>query len=125
MSERRRRDRTIDLGVELLAHCEDGELGLAEAVDRVEAVTTDPTLTRAILDEAETRGVIERDDGRLRLRRTGTFVRFDSAVVRREGEFDCRRCGAPLTAGHFVRLDAGELGPFGPDCVRQVLGRDD
>ena len=116
---------TVELGVELLAHAEDASLSLPAAMDRIETVTTTPALTRKILDEAELRGVVERDDDRLRFRREGTFVRFDSQVVRRDGDYDCRRCGASVSTGHFLRFDAGELGPFGPECVRKVTGRDD
>lgn len=114
----------VELGVELLAHLEADSLPLAAAVDRIETVTTNPDLTREILDTAELRGVIERADGRLRTRRGGTFVTFDEQVVTREGDYECRRCGAGLSTGHFVRFDSGELGPFGPSCVRKVLGRE-
>lgn len=114
----------LELGLDLLAHLEDEELSLAETIDRLEAVTTSPSLTREILDEAEKRGLIEREDGRLRTRSGGTFVRFESQVVRKEGEFDCRRCGASISTGHFVQFEHGELGPFGPSCVRKVLGRE-
>ena len=119
------RDDRIELALDLLAHLETEELALADVVDRIETVTTDPSLTREILDTAETRGIIDRDGARVRTRRGGTFVRFESQVVAREGEFDCRRCGASLSTGHFVRFDAGELGPFGSSCVRKVLGRDE
>jgi hypothetical protein len=80
-------------------------------------------LTRTILDEAERRGVVDREDGRIRVRRGGG-IRFERDVVTRQGEFDCRRCGAVISTGHFVRLESGELGPFGSSCVRTVLGRD-
>lgn len=118
------RSERIELGIELLAHLERDSLTIADAVDRIETITTDPTLTRDILDAAEKRGVVEREDGRLRTDRGGTFVRFQQQVVRREGDFECRRCGASLSTGHFVTFDAGELGPFGPECVRRVLGRE-
>ena len=95
-----------------------------EAVDRLETVTTNPTVTRLILDEAEKRGILEREDGILRTRRGGTFVRFESQVVTREGEFDCRRCGSGLSTGHFIRFESGELGPFGSSCIRKVTGRE-
>jgi hypothetical protein len=114
----------VDLALDLLAHLESDELDLAAVVDRIETVTTDPALTREILDTAELRGIIERDGARIRTRRGGTFVRFESQVVVREGDFDCRRCGAALSTGHFVQFEAGELGPFGSSCVRKVLGRD-
>jgi hypothetical protein len=118
------REARRDLGVELLAAAEDEELSVATAVDRVEAVTTDPRLVREILDAAERRGVVERDGAVLRVRRGGGYVRFESAVVERPVDADCRRCGASLTTGHFVRFEAGELGPFGSSCVRKLVGRD-
>ncbi len=119
-------DRTerVELGVDLLAHVETESLSLSAAVDRIETVTTDPALTREILDTAELRGIIEREDGRIRTRRGGTYVRFERQVVKREGDYECRRCGAGLSTGHFVKFEAGELGPFGPSCVKKVLGRD-
>ena len=124
MTEPSTREEKLELGVELLAHLEREELDLADAVDRIETITTSPALTRDILDAAEKRGVIDRDGARLRVRRGGTYVEFDSQVVVREGEFTCRRCGAGITTGHFVELDAGELGPFGSSCVRKVTGRE-
>ena len=118
------REERIELGVDLLAHLEADELPLSAVVDRIETVTTNPTLTREILDTAELRGVIDREEGRILTRRGGTFVRFERQVVRRDGDFSCRRCGAGLSTGHFVRFDSGELGPFGSSCIRKVLGRD-
>ncbi|WP_423750615.1 DUF5830 family protein [Salinirarus marinus] len=117
------RERKRELALELLAHVEREELPLSDAVDRIETVTTDPGLVREILDTAELRGIVDREDGRLRVRR-GDYVAFERQVIRKEGEFDCRRCGAGLSTGHFVRFDAGELGPFGPSCVRKVMGRE-
>ncbi len=113
-----------ELGVELLANLEHEELPLSAAIDRIETVTTSPSITREILDTAEKRGVIERENARLRVQRGGTYVNYDSQMVTRDGEFECKRCGASVTTGHFVRLDAGELGPFGSSCVRKVTGRE-
>jgi len=118
------REEKLELGVELLAHLEHEELSLAAAIDRIETVTTSPALTREILDAAEKRGVIERENALLRVQRGGTYVNYDSQVTRREGEFECRRCGTGIATGHFVTLDAGELGPFGSSCIRKVTGRD-
>jgi hypothetical protein len=114
----------IELALDLLAHLEIDELRLSDVIDRIETVTTNPALTREILDEAEKRGIIERDGATLRTRRGGTFVRFESQVVTREGEFSCRRCGSSLSTGHFIQFDSGELGPFGPSCIRKVTGRE-
>jgi hypothetical protein len=112
----------VELGVSLLANLDDDELALAEAMDRLETLTSDPHTIRTILDTAERRGVIGRADGRIRVR-SGGFVRFERDVVAREGEFTCRRCGASLATGHFIRFDADEHGPFGSSCIRKVIGR--
>lgn len=114
----------VELGVTLLAHLEHEELTLAEAVDRIETITTDPNVTREILDTAELRGIIDREDGLIRPQ-SGSFVRFESQVVSREGEFDCRRCGSSLSTGYFITFKTGEVGPFGSSCIRKVTGRED
>nr|WP_232688698.1 DUF5830 family protein [Halobacterium zhouii] len=111
------------MGVELLSKLEFGSLSVADAIDRVETVTTHPRTTREILEAAERRGVIERDSGEV-YPQGGGYVAFQSDVYTKEGEFSCRRCGASITEGHFVRLDSGELGPFGSSCVRKVTGRE-
>jgi hypothetical protein len=118
------REETVELGVELLAATAEASLPLPEAVDRVETVTGDPTLVREILDTAETRGVIEREGASVRSRVRGQTVELDRRVVRREGDYDCRRCGKSLSTGHFVRFETGEVGPFGSSCVRKVTGRE-
>ncbi len=114
----------VELGVELLAHLEDESLSLAETIDRIETVTADPAITREILDTAEMRGIIERDDGVV-LTRSGSFVSLESDVTKREGEFTCRRCNADISTGYFITFDAGEHGPFGSSCIRKVTGRDE
>lgn len=112
------------LAFELLAHLESDTLELSAVIDRIETVTTDPRLTREILDDAEMRGILERDGAQIHVTRGGTFVRFDQQVDTRDGNFECRRCGSSLSTGHFIQFDAGELGPFGSSCVRKVTGRD-
>lgn len=114
----------VEMGVELLARLEHDELSLPDVVDRIETVTTDPTLTREILETAERRGHIERD-GHV-VRPVGRpALRFENAVVSRDGEFTCRRCGASIGTGYFIRLDVGEHGPFGSSCIEKVTGRDE
>jgi len=120
-----RRATKRELGVELIEHLEADELPLSAVIDRLETITTSPSLTREILDTAERRGLIEREDGQIRVRRGGSFVRFEQQVVARDGEFTCRRCGAGLSTGHFISFETGELGPFGSDCIRKVVGRDE
>lgn len=117
-------DDRVELGLELLAHLEHDELSVKEAMDRVELVTTSPQLQRDILNEAVRRGIVEREAGTVRPVASGTYVRFESDVVVREGEFSCERCGAGISTGHFVRFDADEMGPFGSTCIRKVLGRE-
>ena len=115
----------VETGVALLSRLEHDELSVADALDRIEAVTSVPERQREILETAERRGLVERDGARLRpAEGAGGYVRFESEVVVRHGEFTCRRCSAAIGEGHFVRLDPGEVGPFGSSCVRRVLGRD-
>ena len=113
----------VEVGVELLSKLEHPELSVAEAVDRIETVTTHPATTRKILDEAEKRGVIEREGGIVKTT-GGGYVSFQSEVVTKEGDFSCRRCGASISTGYFIELEAGEHGAFGPECIRKVTGRD-
>jgi hypothetical protein len=115
-------DDPVELGVELLAHLEHEELSLADAVDRIETVTSDPAVTREILETAERRGLIERE-GDTVVPTSRNYVSFESDVVSKEGEFTCRRCGAGISTGYFMRLEAGEHGPFGSSCIRKVTGR--
>lgn len=118
-----REDDPVELGVQLLARLEHAELPLPEVIDRIETISTHPETTRAILEEAERRGHIERDGDTVKPV-SGRFLRFESGVVSRDGEFECRRCGASISTGYFMKLDAGEHGPFGSSCIRKVTGRE-
>ena len=111
----------VAVGVALLERLEHAELSVADAIDRVEAVTTVPRVQRRILERAEREGVIERDGTTIRPA-SDAFVRFESEVTSREGEFVCERCGAALSTGYFLRLDPGEVGPYGSSCIRKVTG---
>ena len=113
----------VELGVELLRKFEGRDLSVAAAVDRIETITTDPAITREILEQAELRGIIEREAGVIRPRGNG-FVRFESEVITKEGDFTCRRCGTGIGTGYFLELEAGEHGPFGSSCIRKVTGRE-
>jgi len=113
----------VDLGVELLGKLEHEEVPLAAAVDRLETITTDPAITRRILEAAEAEGIIEREGTAIRPQ-SGAFVRFTSEVITKDGEFNCRRCGTALTTGYFIELDTGELGPYGSSCIHKVTGRE-
>lgn len=127
----------VELGVELLTHLEVEEMPLSEIVKRIETVTTVVSTQRMILNTAEQRGVIIREREQGDEDKTGAVVGTGSGVhlpgtksvgekdvERRDGDFTCERCGASLSTGHFVTLNEFEHGPFGPECVRIVLGRD-
>ncbi|MFD1564193.1 DUF5830 family protein [Haloarchaeobius amylolyticus] len=116
-------DDRVALGLALLARLEHESLSLAEVIDRIETVTTDPTVTRTILDRAELRGLIEREDGIVRPK-SRQYVSFEQDVITKEGDFTCKRCGSGLSTGYFIDLEAGELGPFGSSCIRKVTGRE-
>ena len=116
-------DERVELGLALLERLEYESLPLPEVVDRIETITNDPIVARTILDEAELRGLIEREEGIVRVK-SRQYVRFEEQVVTKEGDFSCRRCGSSLSTGYFLKLEAGELGPFGSSCVRKVTGRE-
>lgn len=118
------RAEAVELGVSLLAGLADDSLSVKEALDRIETVTRDPAVQREILDTAETRGVIAREAGTVQTTSGGAPIRLKKRVFRREGNFECRRCGAGLSTGHFVRFDTGDLGPFGSSCIEKVTGRE-
>ncbi|APX98157.1 DUF5830 family protein [Natronorubrum daqingense] len=117
-------DDRVSLGLALLQRLEHESLELPTVIDRIETVTTDPAVTRTILDEAELRGIIEREDGIIRPK-SRQYVRYEQDVITKEGDFSCKRCGSGVTTGYFISLDAGEIGPFGSSCIRKVTGRDD
>ncbi len=112
----------VELGVELLGALDAESVTIAEALDRIETITTDPRLTRQILQRAEADGYIERTTDRIRP--TGPVIDFEAAVITKEGSFTCQRCGASISTGYFLDLDAGDVGPFGSSCIRKVTGRD-
>ena len=114
---------TIELVVELLEHLEDDKLSLKETLDRLETVTTDPALTREILDTAELRGVIDREEALVRPQGR-SFVSFEADVIQREGEFTCRRCGTDISTGYFVQFETADHGPFRSSCIRKITGRE-
>jgi len=113
----------VELGVELLASLESESLPVADAVDRLETVTTHPRTTREILEAAERRGVVERENGEVQPQ-GGSYVSFQSDVITKEGEFSCRRCGTTISTGYFINFEHGELGAFGSSCIRKVTGRE-
>lgn len=113
----------VELGVQLLERLEHAELSLRAVVDRIETVTTDPAVTREILETAERRDIIDRE-GDTVTPASNRFLSFEAEVVAKEGEFTCRRCGASLSTGYFMRLEAGEHGPFGSSCIKKVTGRE-
>lgn len=113
----------VELGVQLLDHLDDTEVSVADIIDRIETITTHPATTRAILDTAQARGIIERDG--TTVKPTGQVgPQFQSDITTKDGTFTCQRCGKSLSTGYFIRLEAGELGPFGPTCIYKVTGQE-
>ena len=113
---------TVAVGVELIEHLEHDQLRLPDLIDRLEMLTVDPAKIREILDTAEKRGLISRDDGVVAVNSTG-LVSFEKEVIEKEGDFRCRRCNASISTGYFMNFGAGEHGPFGSTCILYVLGK--
>ncbi len=116
-------DERIERGLELLRRLEHDEIILPDAIDRLECVTSDPTIIRETLDKAELKGIITREDGIIRPQNRIT-TNFESEVITKEGDFECRRCSCGLNTGHFIKSDDVEIGPFGSSCIRKVTGRE-
>lgn len=119
----------VELGVRLLAGIETASLDLSAIMDRIETVSALPRMQNRILSAARSRGAIrDSDESDAEPRPTpevSVLSVDDAAVQRREGSFTCRRCGASLSVGHFIDLDLADHGPFGPTCVRILLGEED
>jgi len=113
----------VELGLALLERFVDDELSVADAITRIESVTSHVRTQRRILDEAVERGILERDGSRIRPVGSAGRIEFEQEVVTKDGDFSCRRCGTGITTGYFLNLDAGELGPYGSSCIRKVTGR--
>ena len=114
----------LELGLALLERFVDDELSVADAITRIESVTTHVRTQRRILDEAVERGIVERDGSRIRPTSSASPIEFEKEIVTKEGEFRCRRCNTGITTGYFLNLPQGELGPYGSSCIRKVTGRE-
>lgn len=112
----------VENGVDLLAHLEHDELALPDVVDRLEAITTEPAAIREILDVAETRGVIDRENATVRPHGAATLNR-ERDISTSPGPFPCERCGRRLSTGYFIDLEYGTHGPYGSTCIEYVVGR--
>ena len=115
------RDEQIARALALIAALETETLSLKQLVDRIELISSSPQETRAILDAATRRGLIDRDGSQIAIRDRSVAPAMSPDVVVRAGDFECRRCGRQLSEGHFITLAAGEVGPFGATCVARVL----
>lgn len=99
------------------------EPSVADAVDALEAVVEESGHIRTVLDRAVAKGIIERGDRRIRPAGDAPRRGRRGAIVTKEGDFACRRCGRSLSTGYFLRVDGAEVGPYGSTCVRKVTGR--
>ena len=113
-------DRALEDGILFLTQGKK-EMTLSKAIGLIEIVTKDPHLTRQILEEGERRGVIKRDGTRVRLL-DNVSGDYRSKVKTKSGEFVCGRCGSRLSKGYFIVSNGREWGPFGPTCVKKIIG---
>lgn len=99
------------------------EPSVADAVDALEAVVDEPAAIRTALEHAEEEGIIERKNRRLQAPRGAVNRDRRGAIVTKDGEFSCRRCGRSLSTGFFLRINGAEVGPYGSTCIEKVTGR--
>lgn len=110
-------------GLAVLRLIEADRLSMKAVVDRLEGVHDDPAAIRATIEAAVDRGLIERD-GETVVRADVAAPDPDPEIVRREGSFDCRRCGRGIGEGYFIEDEVRSIGPFGSTCIRKVTGRE-
>lgn len=113
----------VERGLALIECFADDELSVADTITRLESITSHPRTQRRILDAAVERGLVEREGSRIRPI-VESPIDFEQEIIRKEGDFTCKRCGTGITTGYFLNLHTGELGPFGSSCIRKVTGRD-
>ena len=110
---------TVEQGVKLIRHIHATAIDLPEFMDRIEVLTTDPRLTREILETAKSRGIIDvNSDNTVVFQRAMRDPRLNS-ITHKEGKYTCKRCGSSLVNGYFIG-EQNEIGPFGPECVRKL-----
>lgn len=117
-------DASTDRGLAVVAALASGEPSVADVVDALEAVVDGPDAIREVLERAEAEGLIERDAATIRRGRELAPREHRGRIVRRDGEFSCRRCGRRVTTGHFLRVGETEVGPYGSTCVGKLTGRE-
>lgn len=117
-------DATLEKALAVVEAIAPQEPTVADAVDALEVLLDEPGSIRTVLDRAEAEGLIERDGTMLRIPST-SVVHTDrrGAIVTKDGEFDCLRCGRSLSRGYFLRVESAEVGPYGSTCIRKVTGR--
>ena len=110
----------VEDGISLLVQGK-REMTLSDAMNMIEVVTKDPYLARRILEEAEKMEIIERKGSVIRSS-TGMAGDYKKRMKIKHGNFTCNRCGSGLVKGYFIITNDKEWGPFGPTCVKKIMG---
>lgn len=114
----------IDRGIEVVVALAHAEPTIADLVDALEGVVDGPDQIRTVLRRAEDEGLIEREQSSIRPGREPVDSDRRGRIIKRDGEFSCRRCSRSVTTGQFVRIGETEIGPYGSTCIRRITGRD-
>lgn len=117
-------DDSLERGLAVVEVLAPSEPSVADVVDALEAIVDGPDAIRTVLATAEARGLIDRDGQRISLGRQRAPTSRRGRVIRRDGEFSCRRCGRSIGTGHFLRTGSSEIGPYGSTCIDRLMGRD-
>lgn len=111
----------IARALQLLRMRGEREIPVKEAVEIISLVTSVPELVLAVLKEGESRGLIEREKNKLRLKFSDENFNFERPKVKvSECDANCIKCGKRITSCHFIIFEDDKLGPFGSTCIRKM-----
>ena len=116
-------DPSLQRGLEVVAAIAPMEPSVADLVDALEGVLDGPDDIRRVLEQAEQRGMIEREEARVTTGSQAATGFRTGRVIKRLGEFSCRRCSRQVTTGHFLRVGETEIGPYGSTCIDRITDR--
>ncbi len=114
-------DPRIENALRLLVGVDADSMSVKEAVEVIEVVTRAPELIRKILEKAEAKGILKKNQrGGYTKSKPLDLLPFRPSAIRRKCDDNCARCGRRITNCYFIVLGDGELGPLGSECIKRL-----